>query len=99
MIGEIGSLVQDGRQIGGFLNWTIDLIFVRAGDSHKAVSIKSTADKFWLISCPSQSEIMALYYQLVKDKLVLITQSRVMVSLKGETDKLIDKKLEMRWIT
>ncbi len=73
MIGEIGSLVQDGKQIGGFLSWTID--FVWAGG--KVVRITSTADKFWWHCSPSQSEITALYYQLVKDKLVLITQSKV----------------------
>ncbi len=94
MNGEIGSLVQDSHQLGGFLDWTIDL--VRAGD--KVVAIKSAAERFWLVSCPSQSEIRALYYQLTRNKLVLVAQSKVDVSLDCELDKLINKKLEMKWM-
>lgn len=57
------------------------------------------AEKFWLLSCPSQSEITALYYQLIRDKLVLINQAQVMVKLETITDKLINKPIEMIWMT
>ncbi len=95
MYGEIGSLVQDGEQIGGFLNWTIG--FVWAGD--RLVAIKSTADSFWLVSCPSQGEITALCYRLARGKLMLITQSKVDISLDCELDRMINKRLEMKWMT
>ncbi len=73
MNGDIGSLVQDGNQIGGFLSWTINLVW--AGG--KVVRITSTAKRFWWLSSPSQSEIKALYYQLARDRLVLMAQSKV----------------------
>ncbi len=88
MNGDIGSLVQDGEQIGGFLSWTIDLVW--AGG--KVVRITSTADKFWWLCSPSQREIKALYYRLTGSKLVLITQSKVELHN-------VDKKLEMIWTT
>ncbi len=101
MQGEIGSLAQDGKQIGGFLNWAIDPILtssVRAeGKVYKMVAVKATAQKFWLLSAPSGGEITALYYQLVRDKLVLITQAQVSVELSGASNKMINKPIEMIW--
>lgn len=101
MNGEIGSLVQDRKQIGGFLNWIIDPILtssVRAENRvYKMVAVKATAQKFWLLSSPSQSEITALYYRLTRGKLVLITQAQVNVELGGDINKMISKSLEMIW--
>ena len=101
MQGEIGALYQ-GHQIGGFLNWSIDLSLFRAEtpDSrvYKVHSIKSTAERFWLLCEPSEGDITAHYYQLIKDKLVLINSHIVEVNLAGPVNKMISRPLVMTWM-
>lgn len=101
--GEIGSLIQDDKQIGGFLNWTIELNLTSTerpqGREYKKVITKGTAERYWLLCSPSQSEITALYYQLIKDRLVLVNQAQVKINLDTVIDKMINKKLEMIWMT
>ena len=101
--GEIGSLVQDDKQIGGFIDWTIDLQLrgreTSDGKVYTKPVAKSTALKFWLLSSPSQSEIKALYYQLVKDTLALINESTVQVDFgEYELNKIINRQIEIKWM-
>ena len=101
--GEIGSLIQDGKQIAGFLDWTIELKLTSVeraeGRQYKKIATKATANRFWVLSAPSGEEIMALYYQLIRDKLVLVNQAKVTVELGTVLDKISDKPLEMIWMT
>jgi len=56
---------------------------------------KSTAEKFWLFSVPSGEEITALYYQLIRGRLVLVNQAQVKIELsRYELNKTL-KNLEM----
>ena len=101
MQGEIGALYQ-GHQIGGFLNWSIDLSLFRAErpDStvYKVHSIKSTAERFWLLCEPSEGDITAHYYQLIKDRLVLVNQHVITANLAGPVNKMISRPLVMTWM-
>ena len=100
MQGEIGALYQ-GHQIGGFLNWSIDLSLFRAErpDStvYKVHSIKSTANKFWLLCEPSEGEITAHYYQLIKDRLVLVNSHIITADLNVDINKMVNQPLVMTW--
>jgi len=99
--GEIGSLVQDGKQIAGFLDWVIDLRLTSLerpqGREYKKVMTKATANKYWLLSEPLQGEITALYYKLISERLVLVNQAQVMVKLGKTLDKILNIPLEMIW--
>ncbi len=100
--GEIGSLIQDGKQIGGFLDWTIELNLESVerpqGREYRKV-LKATADRYWVLCSPSRGEIKALYYQLIRDRLVLVNQSLVSIELGTVLDKIINKPIEMIWTT
>ncbi len=103
MEGEIGSLVQDGKQIGGFLDWTIDLTLTSVerpqGREYKRALVKATANKYWVLCEPLQGEITALYYKLIGDKLALVNQAQVMIKLGKTLDKVLNIPIEMIWIT
>ena len=98
--GEIGTLYQDGKQIGGFLDWSIDLklnsVNQAEGRVYKHCMTKSTASKFWLLSTPTEAEITAHYYLLVGDTLALVNSHTVEVNLSGSLNKILGP-LEMVW--
>ncbi len=95
MNGEIGILFQDGKQIAGFYDWTIDVQLMK-GLQNNRVMVKATADRFWVLCSPSQSEIRASYYRLIGERLVLMNKSSVQVEL-GATLGIINRPLEMIW--
>jgi hypothetical protein len=76
MQGQLGALYQDGKQLGVFYDWTLDLSMTRleTADSrvYKVHAIKSIASRYYLFSEPSEGEITANYYQLIKGQLVLM---------------------------
>ena len=102
MQGQIGTLYQDGKQLGGFLDWSIDLQLNRTEtpDSrvYKLHSIKSTAERFWLLCEPTDSEITAHYYQLIKDRLVLVNSHIVTADLNVDINKMVNRPLVMTWM-
>ena len=102
MQGEIGTFYQDSKQLGGFLNWSIDLSLFRAErpDSrvYKLHSIKSTAERFWLLETPTEGEITAHYYQLIKDRLVLVNSHIITADLNVDINKMVNRPLVMTWM-
>ena len=102
MQGQIGTLYQDGKQLGGFLDWSIDLSLNRTQvpDSrvYKVQVIKSTAERFWLLSAPSEGDITAHYYQLIKDRLVLVNSHIVTADLGKTINKMVNRPLVMTWM-
>ena len=102
MNGELGSLVQ-GKQIGGFYNWTIELKFITIDKpfrEYNKAPTKATAESFWMLSEPSQEEIRASYYQLIQDRLVLVSEAVIKAEFGlYELNKLINRELEMTWMT
>jgi len=103
MQGQIGTFYQDGKQLGGFLNWTIDLQLNRAETPNSRVykvhSIKSTAEKFWLLCEPTEGEITAHYYQLIKDRLVLVNSHIITADLNVDINKMVNRPLVMTWMS
>jgi len=100
---EIGTLYQNGKQIGGFMDWEIDLRFTcinkPQGRVYSKVLSKATAKKFWILGKPTEDTITANYYSMVRDRLVLINSQIVSVDLSGEINKMINRSLEMTWTT
>jgi hypothetical protein len=100
MQGEIGTLIQDGQQIGGFGDWVIDLRLISAGMAQEKTFsvIKASTSKFWLLSVPTDSEITANYYQLIRGQLVLMNSHVVDVALGSIINKMINRPLVMIWM-
>jgi hypothetical protein len=84
MYGQLGALYQDGKQLGGFYDWTLDLSMthLETADSrvYKVHAIKSIASRYYLFSEPTEGEITANYYQLIKGKLVLMARHNITLS-------------------
>ncbi|MDD5510915.1 MAG: hypothetical protein PHI12_08895 [Dehalococcoidales bacterium] len=100
--GEVGVLLQDGRQIGGFMGWSIILLLnskeKQDGREYKKSSVRAKAQKFWLFEKPT-GEITAKYYGLVEDTLAIISQSKIEADFgEYELNKMIPRMLEMIWI-
>jgi len=82
--GEIGTLFQNG-QIGGFFNWEIEYALKPAGcDKWASYSLglwKCTASRYWLLEKPTGRIFKAVFYQMVKDKLVVLNEVQVNIEL------------------
>ena len=84
MFGQLGALYQDGKQLGVFYDWSLDLSITRlnSADSrvYKVRAIKSIASRYFLFSEPTEGEITANYYQLIKGQLVLMATHTVKIN-------------------
>lgn len=94
--GEIGTLTC-GKQIGGFLDWTIDLRMIslerQDGRVYKALT-SAKAAKHWFLEAPT-GEITANYYLLCGDTLALVN-SHTIEPVTGPVGKMLGP-LEMIW--
>jgi len=101
VIGEIGTLNQGGKQVGGFRDWQIDLTtdnIPRRGYFDKKVKIRLQADRYWLLDKPAGDNYTAKFYQHISGQLALVAEHDVNISL--EYSKGYFKSLsEMVWIT
>jgi hypothetical protein len=70
MQGQLGALYQDGKQLGVFYDWTLNLSMTGMetvnSRVYKVRAIKSIASRYYLFSEPTEGEITANYYQLIK---------------------------------
>ena len=99
--GEIGTILQDGKQIGGFKPWTIILILNELdrtqGKEYKKALTTSKSQQFWLFEEPT-GELTAQYFTLVKGTLVMVSQSKVKIIFpEYELNKMINHPLEIIW--
>jgi len=98
--GEIGTLVKDGEQVGGFLNWHLE-VFIEETSSgphrkYTTISVKANADKFWLNREISTDKYMVIFYQLVGKELYALFQNELKVKIpQASIGEYINQKLEM----
>jgi len=78
MIGEIGKLVLDGKQVGGFRNWTT---FVQIVPPIKSWVIASA---FWMEERVSADKVMASFYCEDSGKLKLVCEREATLHLPEE---------------
>ena len=91
LTGEIGKLALDGKQVGGFRNWTA---FVQIKPPIKSWVI---ASGFWMLSKTNTDKVMASFFCQDGDTLKLICKREAVVHL-PETyplDKLVIKPTEI----
>ena len=93
-IGEIGTLNQNSKQVGGFLDWTISDSLT---EPHFKAKIEALA--FWLIEDVNPGQFDASFFQLQRGQLVLMQQEKVNADFPGcVTDKLIRHKILMAFV-
>lgn len=99
MNGCLGVLSIEGKQVGGFLDWEIDVdIREVSASAHKQYAIqkwKAVARKFWLFEIPD-TPMDATFYTLFHDDLVAVSENRVKVNIPDiPLNTLINHNLEM----
>jgi hypothetical protein len=98
--GEIGVLLINGRQAGGFLNWEIRAITAGLQPGGQRVPTKATAAGFWLFEpLPCDGRAEAVFYDRVRDKLVIVNRAEVIVSAPDSAfDTLVREEIEMVFV-
>ena len=88
--GIIGKLEIDGKQVGGFRDWLIDVLVYK--DKSKTTAI---ADSYWMFR--KVKEVVATFYFSLDGELVVANQSLVTLQLPNEyaLNKRIQAPLEM----
>lgn len=101
LIGQLGTLNRDGRQVGGFLDWQIsaelDIGRQVAWKSYKERGWKAKANRFWILEKLEGDEFYAIFYQRIKDTLVIMSQLDVRVKVPdAPLNTVVIGNLEMR---
>ena len=83
--GDIGTLWVEGRQVGGFLNWTIQVTVVPGSKgklrTNKVTQWKATARRFWLLEEFGTDRMQAIFYCNDGMDLKQVSQNQVRVQL------------------
>jgi len=91
MTGDIGKLTLDGKQVGGFRNWTVFI--------HLKPPIKSrvVASGWWMLEKVNTNKLVANFYAEDAGKLQLIREGEVIINLPPDyaLDTLIVEPVEI----
>jgi hypothetical protein len=90
--GEIGQIIKDGKQVGGFLDWVLEVSIIETTSdkrrSYTTQSVKATAKRYWLNEPVSQGRYDCIFYQRVGNELIALFQNELKVKI---TDSIVDK--------
>jgi len=90
--GAIGKLEIDGRQVGGFRDWQIDVLFYNRTRA-EAIAI---AGNYWMFE-KVEGKLLATFYFSINGELIMANQSLVNPELPKQytLNKLIQAPLKM----
>ena len=103
MDGEIGTLYQEGKQVGGVFDWAISgRLASWAKDNWveaKATKLV-TAQSYWLIEKPDDDIFEVELYQRIRNQLVLIDTGTIKLKLPevNVLNRTLPAPLTLRWI-
>ena len=103
MNGELGTLFQQGRQVGGFFDWHIDVAVLESTSrQHREFVIgncKATAQRFWMLEWPNGNAMEARFYFYRNGALLLCNVNDVILVLPEgyELNKVIERRVVMTW--
>lgn len=91
MTGEIGKLVLDDKQVGGFRNWTV---FIKTAPPIKSRVI---ASGFWMLEKINTDKVLASFYYEDANSLILVCERETTIHLPEDyaMDELILTPVEM----
>lgn len=83
--GKLGTLHIDGRQVGGFLDWEIEVTTypVSKGKTRasKLAQWKAVARKFWMLEKINTDCLEAIFYCFNGQDLIPVSQNQVKLNL------------------
>lgn len=83
--GELGTLNRDGRQVGGFLDWQmhayLDGMPQSGWKTVKRKTFKVMVGKYWILEKLEGDKFHAIFYQFIKDRLIVVTRHDVTVKI------------------
>lgn len=93
MTGEIGKLILDGKQVGGFRNWTAIV------ELTSPVHSKVIASGYWMLEKVNTDRLIAKFYAEGAGKLQLIREEEVSINLPPDyaLDTLIPEPMKMEF--
>ncbi len=102
MDGELATLYQLGKQVGGLFDWQIDFSFlsgVRNGwYEHKPIK-HILARGYWLILAPDSFCFKADFYKVIQGQLVLMDAGKIEIDFPIRTlDQRLYAPIDVRWI-
>lgn len=91
LIGEIGKFVLDGKQVGGFRNWTT---FVQTESPIKSWVI---ASGWWMLERVNTNHFEAVFYTIDEDEPFEIYRKEAIIKLPEDysLDKLVIQPIEI----
>ena len=108
MNGDIGVLYQEGKQIGGFFDWEMNISLESStwqeggGDwvNWEVTPPKITAISYWLVQKPKGTAFRADFYQYIRNQLVLADSSMVEIDLpeKNILGRRFWAPIRMKWM-
>ncbi len=76
MKGEIGTLLRDGQQVGGILDWQISVKDIPDEGASPAIA-GGTAQAYWLFDSLSSGQYQAKLYSLLEGELRLVQDIKI----------------------
>jgi len=100
MNGDLGVFSIKNKQVGGFLDWEMDVPLreVSAGSTRQFTSgWQATAYRFWMLEVPDTNIMDALFYFYRKGELIPASLNKVKVNLPPDypLNTIINSELEM----
>jgi len=85
LTGQLGTLSKNNRQVAGFLDWQIGVTLNSTSQAkwqaYKESGWKASAPKFWLVEKLDDDKFYAIFYQHIRDRLVIVSQLDVRVKI------------------
>lgn len=102
MNGEIATLYQNNKQVGGVYSWDISLgsdSTTVNGWQEFTFKKNITANSYWLIEAPADDCFEIKFYKIMQGSLVLMDEGIVEILLPDTItlDRRLDAPLEMIW--
>lgn len=99
--GEIGQILKDGKQVGGFRNWNLEVYLEEVTSDlnrkYTTQKVRATSKRFWLDEPIVTGKYMVLFYQQVGKELVSLFQNELNIKIPANTviGEYVDSLLDM----
>ena len=98
MRGAIANLLKDDQQIGGLLDWDLQIIRGDGSDgvnrTSKVLGWKGEAQKYWYYE-DVEMPVTVIFYKFENGELYQVDRKVCQLELKGDKDTVISDKIEL----
>jgi hypothetical protein len=98
--GDIGQIIKDGRQVGGFLGWDLEVQIEETTSApsrqYTTQKVKASSDRYWLNEKIESGKYTCIFYRKVGKELLALFQNELKVKIPEiRLDEYISKPLVM----